>query len=116
MAEFLWQQQRSALLIAHPGHELRVFHWLEIARPLVCVLTDGSGHTNHSRLPSTTQILDGTGSKAGPVCGRVTDPEIYAAILKGDFQVFVEVMRQLAQSFIEQNIEYVGHDAIEGYN
>src|SRR5438477_4504973 len=25
-------------------------------------------------------------------------------------------MRQLARSFIEQSIEYVGHDAVEGYN
>lgn len=116
MEEFSWRQRRAALLIAHPGHELRVFHWLEIARPLVCVLTDGSGHTNFSRLSSTTQILDSTGSRAGPVYGKFTDPEIYAAILKGNFEAFVEVMHQLAQSFTEQNIEYVVHDAVEGFN
>src|SRR6202011_6387238 len=116
MAEFLWRQRRAALLIAHPGHELRVFHWLELARPLVFVLTDGSGHTNRSRLSSTTQILDATCSKTGPVYGRVTDAEIYTAILKGNFEVFVVVMRQLARDFIEQNIEYVAHDAVEGYN
>jgi hypothetical protein len=116
MTDFSWRQQRAALLIAHPGHELRVFHWLEIARPLVCVLTDGSGRTNQSRLSSTTQILDKTCSKAGPVYGRFTDAEIYAAILKGNVEVFVEVMRQLARSFTEQSIQYVVHDAIEGYN
>src|SRR5207302_1404403 len=31
----------SALLVAHPGHELRVHGWLERERPLVFVLTDG---------------------------------------------------------------------------
>ena len=116
MTEFVWRHRRAALLIAHPGHELRVFHWLEIARPLVCVLTDGSGHTNISRLSSTTQILDSTGSKAGPVYGKFTDPEIYAAILNGNFEAFVEVMHQLAESFTEQSIEYVVHDAVEGFN
>lgn len=116
MAEFFWRQRRAALLIAHPGHELRVFHWLEIARPLVCVLTDGSGHTNRSRLSSTTQVLDTTSSRVGPVYGRFTDAEIYAAILNGNFEVFVEVMRQLARSFSEQSIQYVVHDAVEGFN
>ena len=35
---------RAALVVAHPGHELRVHGWLEVARPVVCVSTDGSGH------------------------------------------------------------------------
>lgn len=32
---------RAALVVAHPGHELRVYGWLEQARPRVFVLTDG---------------------------------------------------------------------------
>jgi hypothetical protein len=32
---------KAALVVAHPGHELRVFHWLRLARPCVFVLTDG---------------------------------------------------------------------------
>jgi hypothetical protein len=44
-------------MIAHPGHELRVHHWIERTRPLVFVLTDGSGHTGVSRLASTTAVL-----------------------------------------------------------
>lgn len=116
MAEFSWKHQRAALLIAHPGHELRVFHWLEMARPLVCILTDGSGHTNRSRLLSTTHVLHSTGAHRGPVYGRFTDPEIYAAILKNNVEVFIDLMRQIARLFIEQDIEYVVHDAIEGFN
>jgi hypothetical protein len=34
---------RAALVIAHPGHELRALHWLRLSRPCVFVLTDGSG-------------------------------------------------------------------------
>ena len=45
-----WAEQSAALVIAHPGHELRIHHWLERARPVTFVLTDGSGHTDHSRI------------------------------------------------------------------
>jgi hypothetical protein len=53
---------RPALIIAHPGHELRVHHWIEKTRPLVLVLTDGSGRTTQSRLASTTRILEQAGA------------------------------------------------------
>ena len=53
---------RPALIIAHPGHELRVHHWLEKTRPLMLVLTDGSGRTAQSRLASTTRILEQAGA------------------------------------------------------
>ena len=33
----------TALVIGHPGHELLVHGWLEVARPIVFVFTDGSG-------------------------------------------------------------------------
>ncbi|HEX8245140.1 MAG TPA: hypothetical protein VF541_16635, partial [Longimicrobium sp.] len=46
-----------ALVVAHPGHELRVYGWMERARPLVFVLTDGSGSGSEGRLESTTGVL-----------------------------------------------------------
>ena len=57
--------KRAVLVIGHPGHELRVFHWLEMLRPVVFVLTDGSGGSGYSRLPSTTRILDQVGASRG---------------------------------------------------
>jgi hypothetical protein len=47
----------SALIIAHPGHEIRVHGWLERAKPVVYVLTDGSGRSGQSRLASTARLL-----------------------------------------------------------
>lgn len=41
---------RAGLMIAHPGHELLVHGWLEVAHPRVFVLTDGSGRCAQSRL------------------------------------------------------------------
>ena len=50
--EFPWQQRKAALIVAHPGHELRVHHWMELARPLVLVL----GKTRGFRLLARAQV------------------------------------------------------------
>ena len=53
--------RRAALVIAHPGHELCVYGWLETVRPRVFILTDGSGRSGQSRLKSTEEILSVVG-------------------------------------------------------
>lgn len=109
--------RKSALVIAHPGHELRVWHWLELAQPAVFVLTDGSGRSGKSRLGSTTNILRQAGASIGSTnFGRVTDLDLYHAILCRDFEFFVRLAEELAQQLHEQEMEYVVGDAIEGYN
>lgn len=106
----------SALVIAHPGHELRIHGWLETARPIVFVFTDGSGRSEHSRLHSTTGILKAVGACTGTVYGRFTDAQIYAAILRGEIESFTEVALSLGQAFVDEQIEYVVTDAVEGFN
>ena len=108
--------RRAVLVIAHPGHELRVHGWLELARPAVCVLTDGSGHSAPSRLVSTTAILRRTGARPGPVYGRLTDRELYAAVLARDANPFVGIAREFAEFLAAERATYVVGDAIEGYN
>jgi hypothetical protein len=105
-----------ALVVAHPGHELMVYGWLEQARPLVFVLTDGSGRSNHSRLGSTTKIIHQVGAQAGSIYGRFTDAAAYAAVLNHDYDVFVDLARELSEAFIVERIECVAGDALEGYN
>src|SRR5438552_2179679 len=80
--------RRAALVIAHPGHELRVHAWVELAQPLAFVLTDGSGHTGQSRLASTSRLLERTGAAPGGIYGRLTDRALYPAILGGDVALF----------------------------
>lgn len=109
-------EARAALVIAHPGHELRVHHWLERARPLVFVLTDGSGRSDASRLQSTSNLLEATGSRIGPIYGRWTDRAIYEAIQAADVAAFIEVVRELATTFSDDAIDYVVADSMEGYN
>ena len=36
-----WEGLRAALVIAHPGHELRIHHWLERVKPRVFVQNQG---------------------------------------------------------------------------
>ena len=108
--------RRAALVIAHPGHELRVFHWMQIAHPVVFILTDGSGRTGKSRLNSTTGILDALGSPKGSLYGRLSDREVYTRILKQDFHHFVTLTWELAEEFMAHQVDYVVGDAAEGYN
>ncbi|MFL5382176.1 MAG: hypothetical protein ACJ8GN_06645, partial [Longimicrobiaceae bacterium] len=89
--------ERPVLVVAHPGHELRVYGWLESAAPLVCVLTDGSGSGGEARLESTTRLLAGTGARPGSIYGRMSDREIYTAILDHDFACFTDLAEQLAE-------------------
>lgn len=105
-----------ALVIAHPGHELRAFHFLEHTRPLVSVLTDGSASHGTSRLHYTTRLLDEAGATRNDVYGRFTDAEAYARLMAGDDARFVETTHQLSRSFEDHGINAVLTDAAEGYN
>jgi len=108
--------RRAALVVGHPGHELRVHRWIEMACPEAYVLTDGSGRTEHSRLASTTCVLSAAGAKSGGIYGRFTDADVYDLIRRGSVAPFVEVMRTLAQEWIAAGVDYVVGDALEGFN
>jgi len=106
----------AALVIAHPGHELRLFRWLELDHPVVFVLTDGSGRSGRSRIDSTLEVLRTTGCSAGSIMGRFTDREIYRAIIDGDVDPLVKVTTELADALATQGIRSVIADAFELYN
>jgi len=107
---------RAALVVAHPSHELRIHGWLEQARPYVCILTDGGGRSGEPRLSRTTEVLDRTGATQGTIYGRLTDLEVYAAILNGDSELFAALVEELCDAFVAEQIEYVVGDAAEGYS
>ncbi len=107
---------RAALVVAHPGHELVVHGWLEVARPQVFILTDGSGRSGQSRLDSTTRVLNQTGAKPGSIYGRLTDPAGYSAILNHEFNLFIGLAEELTEALVSERLDYVAGDAMEGYN
>ena len=108
--------RRAALIAGHPGHELRVLGWVRACRPAVAVLTDGSGAGELGRIALTTELLDAAGCRQAPVYGEFSDRRIYEAILGGEAQPLLNVAERLAQWLVEEQIELVISDAIEGYN
>jgi hypothetical protein len=107
---------RAALVIAHPGHELLAHGWLELARPIVFVLTDGSGRTNRSRIDGTTKVLEQTGARPSPMFGGFTDRAAYTALLEHRVDFFIDLAEELARALAAERIDYVVGDAEEGYN
>jgi hypothetical protein len=110
------RSSESALVVAHPGHELRVYGWLEREQPQVYVLTDGSGSSGRSRVPSTEEVLRCAGSRPGSIFGRFSDRELYEVILDGQIDLLAAVARELAEALIADGVDTVAADALEGFN
>jgi len=108
--------RRALLVIAHPGHELRVHGWLELVRPEVWVLTDGSGHGEQGRLASTARLLARAGATCGPLFGRFRDRDAYTLMMGGEVGAVGELVKLLADTLVSQRIDYVAGDACEGFN
>lgn len=105
-----------AVVIGHPGHELRIHRFIEIYQPYVYVLTDGSGLSGNSRINKTKDILDRSGAKLSSVCGYFTDKELYNIILANDVQPLIKLLDQLVEDFKKHDIQIILGDAYEGYN
>jgi len=106
----------AALIVAHPGHELRLHHWLERERPRVFVLTDGSGGAGLSRVPSTLDVLRRVHAPAGSILGRFSDGELYRLVMTGEVAPVVAVTCELGDALAEGGATFVVADAWEGYN
>jgi hypothetical protein len=110
-------RNRPALLVvAHPGHELRVHGWLELARPEVWVLTDGGGRTGSGRLASSRDVIERAGARVGPVFGAFTDQAAYRLLLAGDVEPVARLLERLTDRLAEEETIYVVADACEGFN
>lgn len=106
----------AVLVVGHPGHELRVHGWLEATRPIVMILTDGSGTSGRSRLVSSTKVLENAGAPCGPIYGRLSDAAVYRAVLDHDVELFIGLAEEMADLFVRDRIECVVGDATEGFN
>lgn len=110
------QPSPTALIIAHPGHELCLHGWLVRHRPTVSVLTDGSGGAGRPRLDATSRLLEQAGATRGPIYGRFSDREIYDRLLSGEFRFFLELTEEIRRHLLELGAETVVADAAENYN
>ena len=104
----------TALIIAHPGHELRLAHWLERMRPIVHILTDGSGRSEQARIDSSLTILKSTGAIPGAIMGRNTDRGLYADVLNQRTATFEQLTHDLTVQLVRSEVQMVVGDAEEG--
>jgi hypothetical protein len=105
----------SVLVIAHPGHELVVHHWLETERPVVYALTDGSGGNGRDRATRSRLIVEKTGSRVGGGFGLRSDRTWYAAILACDASPFFDAALTIAND-MPADADVVACDAVEHFN
>src|SRR5262249_26195227 len=109
-------QPRAVLIVAHPGHELLVHHWLERARPIVCALTDGSGSQACDRSGRSKSVIRRAGAHVGRVFGAGTDRVWYNAILAGDRRLFDRVAARIADLCRAERITQIVADPMELFN
>ena len=107
---------RPLLLVAHPGHELLLHQWLVERRPVVLVLTDGSGGAGQARIHLTRRTLDACGARPGSIFGEAPDVVFYDAVLAGDVDYFLRLVGRTEADILDHGAELVVSDAVEHYN
>jgi hypothetical protein len=107
---------RPFLLHAHPGHELRLFHWMELNRPVVFWLTDGSGSDAASRIEDSWRCVARAGAECGDVPGPRQDRAWYETILRGDPDPFRRAVDRLVGAAVARRTRLIVSDAVDGYN
>jgi hypothetical protein len=109
--------QASWLFVfAHPGHELRAHHIMERVRPVVAVITDGSGGSGRARVGESRALLEHVGARAAPVFGALADRDAYAALMAVDAEPFLRLVDPIADLIAAERVRAVLVDAAEGYN
>jgi hypothetical protein len=104
------------LIIAHPGHELHLFDWMQRERPLVFILSDGSGGAQSSRLDYSVSAIRAAGATFIDGSGQRSDREWYAAILAGDIPAFTQTADAITAAALTMHTSLVISDAADGYN
>ena len=107
---------RPLLFMAHPGHELLLLEWMTRRRPVVCVLTDGSGGAGRPRIEETRGLVEGAGATVGAVFGVAPDTEFYAALLRRDVAFFESILAALTAELRRHRVAELVSDAIEYFN
>jgi len=102
-----------SLVVAHPGHELLAFGWLTRVKPLVFVVTDGSGRDSGPRIDASARLLAGGLGRRASVFGRWTDRELYNALYEGRPGPFLTLRDELVEAWCAENTQTVICDASE---
>lgn len=108
--------KRPAIIAGHPGHELHLFAWLARTRPLVLILTDGSGGASASRIGFSLELIDLCGGRPGPVFGHHSDRELYSWLLEGRTSELEALCERIVCALENAGVDSIICDGFEGYN
>ena len=106
----------NILILAHPGHELRIHHWIELHKPVVYLLTDGSGGKMSSRTHYSKDVIDRAGALSGAVFGEISDKDWYDSILNHRSELFLNVINTIVDDIPADRRVQIISDAVDGYN
>jgi hypothetical protein len=107
---------KTALIIGHPGHELRAYAYIKKYKPDVFILTDGSGSSNFSRIHQSIKLLDSLGAKFQNSIKVFTDKELYNIVLEQNLSEISTYMESLKDIVIKNEYDVIVGDALEGFN
>jgi len=112
-----WAWGSTALAVAHPGHELRLTHWISAARPATFILTAGARYgEDRARVAASARLAAELGSGRGELFGDHLDRDVYGWIMQGEAARFIALATALAASFVARRTELVVTDAWQLYN
>ena len=105
------------VLVAHPGHEIRLYGWIARTKPAVNVLTKGSRHTRRmERLDACAAILDRLGARRGALFGEVFDTALYESILMQRTERFHAWTDALRDSLVDAGTTLVICDGWQSFS
>ena len=107
---------KTLLVGAHPGHELRLHHWMEQSRPDVFFITDGSGSAGVPRLQSSLAVINRAGSRMLAGSGSLPDRRLYEAMRGRDIGLFQALKEQIAALVRAGGYDELVCDGLEGFN
>ena len=105
----------TALVVAHPGHELRLSAWVRRTRPTVFVMARGSrSGRSEARIGASRAVVETLGARTGEPFGAACDVDLYAAVMSRDPAPFLALADSLRDAFAD--IDTVVADGWQNYN
>lgn len=108
--------KKSALIIGHPGHELRAFKFIIDFKPDVFIITDGSGSSNVSRINNSIKIIESLGARYIKLFEPIPDKKIYNYIREGNISEIYNVKKVLFEQILNLKYDLIIGDSLEGFN
>lgn len=109
---------KSIVMMAHPGHELRIYDWMATFKPSVHVLTTGSrsGELVGERLNKSRYNISLSGSRIGSVFGHTLDIDLYRRIFERDVAYFERLVDQFTKEIVDGKCQLVVCDCWQAFS